>query len=225
LAPEVLRANRVGADPGRRYLPRPNGLPGGWPAVVYPSLSATGELTYLQARYLHPPEHRSKYDNPSASLAANPRLAWSSPVVVLRDGVLVVCEGTADALTAAQAGIHAVGVLGAAYPDRRVADGIVHGSRQIPGPPSSAVIVCFDNDPAGRTGATRLIELLAEGDVTATSVLPPDGLDLTAWAATDPNWAATLTGNTSPTSHISAPAVTGRDLSLPHRSISIGGIR
>ena len=76
----MLRANAVGADPGRRCLPRPKGLPGGWPAVVYPSLTPTGELTYLQARYLDPPANRSKYDNPSARLAANPRLAWTRPV-------------------------------------------------------------------------------------------------------------------------------------------------
>ena len=69
---EVLRRNRVGADPGRRFLPRPKGLPGGWPAVVYPSLSPGGSVTYLQARYLDPPAGRYKYDNPARSWPPTP---------------------------------------------------------------------------------------------------------------------------------------------------------
>ena len=108
------------------------------------------------------------------------------------DGVLVVCEGTADALIAAQAGIAAVGVLGAAYPDRRVADGIVAGCRQHPGLDSAEVVVCFDDDPAGATGSARLVELLAERGISASERRPPDGLDLTTWSAVDPRWTDTL---------------------------------
>lgn len=228
LGPEVLRANRVGADPGRRYLPRPKGLPGGWPAVVYPSLSPTGELTYLQARYLDPPANRSKYDNPSARLAANPRLAWTRPVGPPTDGMLVVCEGTADALIAAQAGIASVGVLGAAYPDRRVADGIAAGCRQHPRLSGAELVVCFDADPAGASGSARLVELLAERGISASERRPPDGLDLTTWSALDPRWTDVLP-SAHATARVAAAAIdpaspTASPSLVAERSISIGGI-
>ena len=124
LAEDVLRRNRVGADPGRRFLPRPKGMPGGWPAVVFPALSPGGTITYVQARYLDPPAGRDKYDNPARSHATNPRVAWLHAVDPAHRGVLVVTEGVADGLGSAQAGFPTVGVLGSQYPDRRVVDAI-----------------------------------------------------------------------------------------------------
>ena len=168
-------------------------MAGGRLPVAVPDRRAS---TYLQARYLDPPANRSKYDNPSARLAANPRLAWTRPVGPPTDGVLVVCEGTADALIAAQAGIAAVGVLGAAYPDRRVADGIAAGCRQHPRLHGAEVVVCFDADPAGAAGSARLVELLADRGIPASERRPPDGLDLTTWSALDPRWTDAL-----PTAH------------------------
>ena len=189
----VLRANRVGADPGRRFLPRPNGLPCGWPAVIYPALASSGEITYLQARYLTPPERRSKFDNPAARLAANPRITCTVPTGPARPGTLVVCEGTGDALVAAQAGYRSVGVLGAAYPDAAVANTITTIAAANN---TTHLVVCFDNDPAGMAGATRLCELLDLRHLTAIPVTPPTGMDLTNWAATDHTWADALTETT-----------------------------
>lgn len=186
---DVLRANKVGADPGRRFLPRPKGLPGGWPAAVFPALDRAGNVAYFQARFLDPPAGRDKYDNPSRRHAANPRVAWTSvpESVEARRGVLVVAEGAPDALTAAQAGFASVAVLGSMYPDGRVADAIAGFVRDN----DVAVAVCFDCDvsESGAKGATKLIGLLAErGIVDVDNVVPPDGMDLSDWAAVTDEW-------------------------------------
>ena len=225
-------ARGAARQPGRRrsrppLLPRPKGLPGGWPAVVYPSLTPTGEITYLQARYLDPPANRSKYDNPSARLAANPRLAWTRPVGPPRDGVLVVCEGTADALIAAQAGI-AVGRRARRRlprPSRRRRD----RRRLCANTPSlrgAEVVICFDSDSAGAAGSARLVELLAERDVAAQRV-PAAGRPRPDHVG---GGRASLDGRTAhPTRHRGGPddrASPRRAAASPvaERSISIGGI-
>lgn len=150
----VLRANRVGADPGPRALPREHGLPRGGPAVVFPLLDPEGRVLYLQARYLQP--NGRKYDNPSADLVpASPRLGEIRlPGPADRNDLVVVCEGVPDALTAAGAGYRAVAVLGAGLPDERLAAQLV--ARH----PRAHLIVAFDADDRGRTGSERLIELL-----------------------------------------------------------------
>lgn len=189
LRDEVLRANRVGADPGRKFLPRPKGLPGGWPAAVFPALDRRGQITYFQARFLQPPASRDKYDNPSRRWAANPRVAWTTtpPTVDSRRDVLVVTEGAPDALIAAQAGFVSVAVLGSMYPDGRVADEIAGFVRDH----DVAVAVCFDCDvsESGAKGAAKLIELLNDRDVgDIANVSPPDGMDLSDWAAVSNEW-------------------------------------
>jgi hypothetical protein len=212
---DVLRINRVGADPGRRYLSRPRGFPRGWPAVVYPALNRDGRVVYFQARYLDPPEHRSKYDNPAAHHAANPRLAWTTPLNPRQPGLLVVCEGIPDTLVAAQAGFDAVGVLGSTYPDTRVADGIADVFHTTPLMRFGMVVVCFDADEAGHSGAIRLRSLLLERDVRMFTVAPPDGLDLTGWAQTDSTWVDEIAAPRPPPLPASWPAPTvGTGLSL-----------
>lgn len=188
---EVLRANRVGADPGRRFLPREKGLPGGWPAAVFPALDRDGQIAYFQARFLKPPENRDKYDNPARKWATNPRVAWTQrpETAPERRGPLVVAEGTPDALIAAQAGFASVAVLGSMYPDGRVADAIAAYSRDT----RASVAVCFDCDPSesGAKGAAKLIELLKERKVgTVVNVTPPDGVDLSDWASRSDDWVA-----------------------------------
>ena len=189
---EVLRVNRVGADPGRRFLPRPRGLPGGWPAVVYPALSPGGTITYVQARYLQPPAGRDNYDNPARSHATNPRVAWLRPCELARPGLLVVTEGVADGLVAAQAGFATAAVLGSQYPDRRVVDAVAATMERSPALRDGMVVVIFDGDDAGHAGRDRLVALLAERGVPVQAVTPPEGADLTVWAAGEPSWVTAL---------------------------------
>ena len=182
LGDEVLAANRVGADPGRRYLPRPKGLPAGWPAAVYPALDPSGDVVYFQARFIEPPEGRCKYDNPASRWASNPRLAWSRPTraQLAANDVLVVTEGIPDALVAAQAGCRSVGVLGSTYSDRHVARQISDGGFEAT---DQRIVVCFDADEAGRNGSVHLVELLNQCGVDdVVELVPPAGLDLTDWA-------------------------------------------
>ena len=196
---DVLRVNRVGADPGRRFLPRMKGLPGGWPAAVFPALDRSGAVAYFQARFLQPPDGRDKYDNPSRKWASNPRVAWTRTPTTLRhrDGLLVVAEGIPDALIAAQAGFSSVAVLGSMYPDARVADAVASYAQAH----AADVAVCFDCDPSesGAKGASRLMELLDDRSVrSVVNVVPPDGMDLSDWAATGDDWVAAFDEFTTP---------------------------
>lgn len=119
LDPDVLRANRVGADPGLRTLRRANGLPKAGPGAVFPVIGADGAITYLQTRYLIPGRNRPKYGNPTSELGTNPKHGWTRPAVDGADAhesprVVVVCEGFPDAYVANAAGYEAVALLGAA---------------------------------------------------------------------------------------------------------------
>ena len=189
---DVLRANRVGADPGRAHLHRQKGLPSGWPAAVFPALDPSGNVTFFQARFLDPHAANQKYTNPARSLATNPRLAWTQPVGTTDlAGPLIVTEGIPDALIAASAGMRSVGVLGTTTPSRHVAKQLRQAQNRI-ADGSSVIVVCFDADHAGRTGAARLTELLAEHDTGSITVEPPDGKDLSDWAATKKGWSDDL---------------------------------
>lgn len=183
LDPEVLRLNRVGADPGPDVLRRPSGLPRGGVAAVLPALSRDGAITYAQARYLVPPEGCSKYDNPSSRLCANPKLGWVSPAVPAQPQI-VVCEGMIDALTVASNGHSAAAVLGATYVSEDLAHELINGAAGRP------MVVLFERDAAGDAAADRLAFLLGGHatvrhldhalDANASSLLP-GGLEL--WLA------------------------------------------
>lgn len=208
LAPEVLQANRVGADPGPRALPRAPGLPRAGPAVVFPLLGENGQAVYLQARYLRP--NGRKYDNPSADLVpASPRLGevlLASPART--QDLMLICEGIPDALTAAQAGYRAVAILGAGLPDARLATQLA--ARH----PEGRLLVAFDADHRGRAGSARLTELLAEvgaDNRVATLAVPPAFGDLNGWAqaARDsfPEELAAAISQTAPTAALTAVEV------------------
>lgn len=179
LGDEVLKVNRVGADPGPRALPRPPGLPRSGPAVILPVLDNEGLAVYLQARYLYPPGGR-KYDNPAAALAGpSPRLAdvrLSRPAID-PDRVLV-CEGLPDALIAAQAGHRATALLGAGLPDERVVASLMARFA------TERLVIALDADDRGRAGSARLVDLLdaaGAGDRVAVLDVPPSWGDLNGW--------------------------------------------
>lgn len=182
---DVLRANRVGADPGAElWMPQRRGLPHGDSlAATFPALGRDGDVRYVQARYLQRPVHGDKYDNPAGSLGSNPRLAWARTPHLRRDDVMVICEGIPDALTAADAGYRAVGVLGAQAPDLDVAMRLVTAAGR------RSVVAVVDADAAGRGWGNRLVEHAKTAGATIDVVVPPDeGVDLNAWAQRDPQW-------------------------------------
>jgi DNA primase len=170
---EVLRHNRIGADPGPRALHRPKGLPRSGPAAVLPALGAEREPIYLQARYLHPPPDRGKYDNPTAAHGANPRLTRIDPVARASGGPTLVTEGIPDALAAATGGYRAVAILGAGLPDRRVAERLAKRA--------GVLVIAFDADEPGRAGASRLRELLATAGRTDVIDVEPPIADMNSW--------------------------------------------
>lgn len=198
---DILIANRVGADPGRRFLPRPPGLPSGRPAAIYPALDQTGNITYFQARFIDPHAAGQKYDNPSQHLATNPSLAWAQPVgATSPNGPLVVTEGIPDALIAASAGMRAVGVLGSAAPSQQIARRLIDAIRRREDDKPS-VVVCFDADQAGRTGAVRLAQLLDQHRIRVANIEPPDGMDITDWASASVDWTHQLVGAIAERTH------------------------
>lgn len=191
---DTIRANHVGADPGRHMMRRARGLPyGATVAATFPALDETGEISYVQARYLDPGDG-PKYDNPAGALGTNPRLAWARTTGNAQPGVLVVCEGIPDALTAAQAGYRSVGILGSQAPDQRVAARIAARAARH----GDTVVAVVDADPAGRAWGEHLAGLLAGHDVGLTVVEPPNGLDLNAWADHDATWSAVLDRHQQP---------------------------
>ena len=175
LDPEVLRLNRVGADPGPRSLRRARGLPRGGPAAVLPALDDDREPVYLQARYLSPPPNRSKYDNPTAEHGTNPRLVSVWRVGREDQGPTLITEGVPDALAAATVGYRATALLGAGLPDPNVARRLAQRG--------GVLVIAFDADHAGRAGAAKLGELLrGVGPMSIVDVVPPAS-DLNAWLA------------------------------------------
>ena len=185
---ETIRANQIGLDPGRRTLHRQRGLPYGVaPGVTFPVFDPAGRLTYVQTRYLDTDAAGRKYDNPAAALAPHPRLAF--PIGPATDSTtLLVCEGLPDALTATQAGFHTVALLGAQAPDEAVVARIGNHARSR----GLDVVLACDPDDAGQRAAHVLGRLLDHEGIATTRLVPPDGLDLNAWALTDPGWADTL---------------------------------
>jgi DNA primase len=178
----LLRANRVGFDPGPAVLPRADGLPRRAPGIVYPVLdAATGKAVYYQIRYLSPRAASvRKYDSPASEMAANPKLAAIQPVDAPVPGFVAVTEGIPDALTAAQARLRAVAVLGVSHAGTDGASSLAR--RLVTEHPSPGYIVCFDRDRAGLAAGDRLADGLAQHGVAVARILPPDqGMDLNDW--------------------------------------------
>lgn len=170
---DILRAHRVGFDPGSHHLDRPDGVPktGG---VVLAILDADRRAIFTQARTLHAQPELSRYLNCAARLAPNPRLGIYQPAHALSENV-IVCEGVLDALCAVSAGHRAAAVLGAALPDEKIARRLCALGRPL--------LIAFDADDAGDRGAERLARHLAAlGSHPARRLRPPPQHgDLNAW--------------------------------------------
>jgi DNA primase len=189
LSDATIRANLIGADPGRDVMRRGRGLPYGvGAAATFPVFDPAGNLTYVQARYLDPDTAGRKYDNPSAALAPHPRLGYAVSPCRTQDAPLLVCEGMPDALIAAQAGFRSVGLLGAHTPDEAVAARLANYAANL----GTGIALVCDPDPAGRRVAETLGPLLAAHEIRPITVDLPDGLDLNAWALADADWSHDL---------------------------------
>lgn len=199
----TIRANQIGIDPSRQRLRRPRGLPTGVTvAATFPVFDPSGNLTYVQARYLDPEAAGRKYDNPSAAMAPHPRLAFPITTRVVETSDLLVCEGLPDALTAAQAGFTAVGLLGAHTPDEAVALRIAGHAKNCG---LDVTLVC-DPDDAGRRMADVLDPLLRSAGITPHVLTPPGGVDLNDWARTNSAWPSAVAA-----ARDLQPAIAGRD--------------
>ncbi|MDP9402668.1 MAG: CHC2 zinc finger domain-containing protein [Actinomycetota bacterium] len=181
---EVLRANRVGYDPGPRSFHRPRGLPRHGPGVVYPVLGPDGAAVYLQTRYLDPiAAGRDKYDNPWSGFARNPRVAMvrTPSANGAFEDLVVVTEGIPDGLVVAQTGARVAAVIGAGNHGPDVAPRISEAF------PTGRFAIVWDADWGGRHGASllgvRLVEL--GRDVVLSS--PPRGFnDVNDWWRAQP---------------------------------------
>jgi hypothetical protein len=215
-AEDLLRANRVGFDPGPALLPRPGGLPRRGPGVVFPALDpVSGTAVYFQVRSLSPRfAAERKYDQPVVQLAPNPRLAAvrvsGTPVL----GLLVICEGFPDALTVAQAGLPAIAVLGVSHAGPENAGDLAR--RILTDHAHPAYAVCFDSDVRGVQSAARLADRLARLGATVARLVPPAGhKDLNDWWQANPQELARQLGDTSPLLAERAVAARGPDSQLP----------
>lgn len=188
---DVLRANRVGFDPGPRGFYRARGLPNwrvtkeapGGPGVVYPVLSSNGRAVYFQTRYLDPAAvGRDKYDNPWTSLAQNPRIAVVRVPRLDRAlaGMIVVTEGLPDGYVAAQTGAQVAAVVGAGNHGHEVARRLHEAF------PVGTFAIVWDADGGGRRGGCILgVRLTALGREVVLSAPPAEHNDINQWWTAD----------------------------------------
>lgn len=201
---EVLRSESVGADPGPVRLPRPEGLPRGFPAAVFP-VRVDGHVVFTQSRLIR---HRDRrWLNPRSDLAPNPRVAVLGHTRGGK-GPLVVTEGMLDGLSVVAGGHRAAALLGATLATDETIDKIRRASEQ--------VVVATDNDDAGRRARDNLQAGLAAHGVQVSELAIPERFnDLNDWhrEARD-NWPRTLGSaiHLATHEHAAPPAARGMGL-------------
>jgi hypothetical protein len=171
IPPDVIDAAGLGADPGPRVIPRPDGVPRAFPAVVFP-VREDGRVVYTVSRHLRPVA--SRWWNTAERLAPNPRLAFYRAPGSQPSTGLVVTEGPIDALSAVAAGYDAAAILGAGTVGPDVADRLANAGQRL--------LLALDNDEDGRRGQGRLAELLTQRSTRWLTVpIPLHHGDLNAW--------------------------------------------
>ena len=186
LPEDVLRVNAVGADPGKKRQPRPDGMPaGGWAAVL-PAFDA-GHLVFAQLRSLN--AFPQRYLNAASTLATNPRLAFYEPPEPI-GSCLVVAEGAIDGLSANAAGFRSAVLLGTGHAHRdQPGDDIAErlAATRLP------IAVALDADPAGDDAARRLVAALRDrGAHVARVHVPAEHNDLNRWMRHTRDWPRTF---------------------------------
>ena len=185
--PDVLRSNLVGFDPGRRAMPRAEGLPGnmvferdgrtqrldlpGGTGVTFPAFNQNGEPIHVQCRLLNPGRSRFKYVNPRRAHGTIPAASFPIEPSECAHNVLIVTEGTPDGLIGITAGFRVATVTSATTVRQATADEI---SAYASG---ATIVLAFDNDAAGNA-ATGALRARLSGPVSVLRL--PAGHDLTS---------------------------------------------
>jgi hypothetical protein len=170
IPPDVIDAAGLGADPGPRHLPRPDGLPRVFPAVVFP-VRVDDHVVYTVSRHLRPAA--SRWWNTAERVAPNPRLAFYQPLGRPAGGI-VVTEGPLDALSALAAGYQGAAILGAGTVSAAIADRLAATGNRL--------LLALDNDPEGRRANDRLAALLTERCAPWSALpIPEHHADLNEW--------------------------------------------
>jgi hypothetical protein len=181
---ELLRQNRVGADPGARLQVRPDGVPRIFdPAVVFP-VTDGDQFVFAQLRRIRPRENYSTHLNLASRLAHNPKVCLYYPLAPVND-VVVVTEGFTDALSACAAGFVSAPVFGATSAREEVAARLAALDCEL--------VTAFDPDQAGNTNAPVLDELLrARG--RRSGRIPSEAMpgDLNEWMCRSDDWPGVL---------------------------------
>jgi len=172
IPPDVIDAAGLGADPGPRVIPRPDGVPRVFPAVVFP-VREDGHVVYTISRHLRPVA--SRWWNTAERLAPNPRLALYRSAATRPAPGLVVTEGPIDALSAVAAGYDAAAILGAGAVSPVLADRLAATGQRM--------LLALDNDADGRSAHDHLADLLAERSACWRYLpIPKHHCDLNAWS-------------------------------------------
>ena len=204
IPPDVIAAAGLGADPGPRHLPRPDGVPKVFPAVVFP-VRHDDQVVYTLSRHLRPVV--SRWWNTAERVAPNPRVAlYRPPATQAASRDMIVTEGPLDALSALAAGYPAAALLGANVSDHQVAERLARTGHRL--------VLALDNDTAGRNATEQLAAQLDALGAPWTRLPIPDRYnDLNAWHVVCRNhWPATLRASLQlatppPCAHLRPPSV------------------
>lgn len=178
LAEEVLAANRVGADPGGRVQPRPEGMPAVGPAVVLPAVDG-GRAVWARLRPVHPAGGGGKLD-PVPPLGPLPAVALVQPARPAGSCV-VVADGMPAALAACSGGYRAAAVL------RPVCGGaLAAAARKLAALGAPLALAVGDGGGSG-DGAALRTALVGSGARVARLHLPVDG-DLAGSMSRSAGW-------------------------------------
>ncbi|HSQ43019.1 MAG TPA: toprim domain-containing protein [Fibrobacteraceae bacterium] len=135
--------------------------------LILPYLDEQNRPLHFQARALN-----SEVTPKELSLKGHIPCPYNRKALDQRPGFLYLCEGPIDTLTLIERGIPAVGIPGVGHLKPEWIS--LFAQKQ--------VILCFDNDEAGRIATGKTIELFHQQGIEAKafSVLP-DGTDINDW--------------------------------------------
>lgn len=135
-------------------------------------------LPYLDAknRPLHFQARATDYETTPKELSLRGHIPcpYNTRILDGKPGLVYLCEGPIDTLTLIERGIPAVGVPGVSHLK----------AEWVPLFAGKTVIVCFDNDEAGRTASVKVIQSFTDAGISASALkVLPDGSDINEWFA------------------------------------------